>query len=120
MEKAKDYLKKLGVAIPAGSFEWNQATKYRTIRNKIMHEGSRLGEDDDIVSFASKNGILDETSSLDGKKQYELRLTKDLCKKALNGFQKILIDVNSAYQQWKESNRPAVEEASPTLPWLTE
>ena len=39
MNDVKKYLKTLGVDFPAGTMEWKQATEYRTIRNKITHEG---------------------------------------------------------------------------------
>ena len=106
MEDVKTYLKKLGVDFPAGSLEWKQATDYRTIRNKIMHEGSALGENDGIVPFASENGILVETSSIDGHKEFDLQLTRDFCEKALNDIKKLLIQVNVAYQRWLQERTP--------------
>ena len=115
MNNAKQYLKKLGVAIPTGSFEWNQATSHRKIRNSIVHAGSRLRKSDtNITCFARRNGILDETSSINGDVQLELQLTRDYCRKAIKDFRRVLIDVSSVYQQWKKSNRPAAEVASPT------
>ena len=69
MNNAKQYLKKLGMGFPAGSLEWKQATNHRTIRNSIVHAGSRLRKSDTtITSFAKRNGILDETSSINGGK----------------------------------------------------
>ena len=104
MNSAKEYLKKLGMGFPSGTFEWKQATDYRKIRNKIMHAGSGLGEKDKVIPIAKANGILRESSLIYGEKQYELHLTKDFCNKAMRDFRKVLIDVVSAYQQWKKSD----------------
>ena len=106
MKHVKEYLKKLGVDFPGGSSEWKQATKYRTIRNKITHEGSALGENDGITCFANENGILVETPSVDGNKESDLRLTREFCGKALNDMKKVLIQVNVAYQQWLQDRTP--------------
>ena len=59
LKKAEVYLKRLGVDFPAGTLEWTQATDYQKIRNKIMHEGGALGENDNyITTVAKQNGIL--------------------------------------------------------------
>ena len=106
MNNVKNYLKKLSVDFPAGTPEWKQATEYRTIRNKIMHEGGALGENDGIIDFAKQYGILGDNSSSAGNKELKLQLTSDFCEKALNNFQKVLVQVNSAYQQWLQERTP--------------
>ena len=113
MKNAKYYLKKLGMVFPAGTFAWKQATNHRTIRNKIMHEGSGVGKKDAIIPFVKENGILDETSSINGGKQFQLNLTRDFCNKAIKDFQSVLMDVNSAYQQWQKVNGAAAAAPPP-------
>ena len=100
MNNVKRYLKKLGVGFPASTYEWNQALVYRTIRNKIMHEGSSLGENDRIFNFAKENRILFEAPGIDGNKEFDLQLTRAFCEKALDDFQKVLVQVYSAYERW--------------------
>lgn len=100
MENVKKYLKKLGLDFPANTSEWQKATEYRTIRNKIVHQGGALGENDIIIGFARRNGILGETALTDGDKEFHLQLTRAFCDKVLNDFLKVLTEVNSAYEQW--------------------
>ena len=104
MTNVKEYLKKLGVDFPAGSSEWKQANNYRKIRNKIMHEGSVLGENvdenDDIFRLAKENGILVEAFSFDGNKELTLQLTREFCEKALDDMKQVLIQVNVAKEEW--------------------
>ncbi len=106
MSDVKDYLKKLGVDFPAGSSEWQQATNYREIRNKIMHAGSALGENvdenDNIFRFAKENGILVEASSFEGNKEFTLQLTREFCEKALDDMKQVLIQVNVAEEKWSQ------------------
>ena len=100
LESAKKYLKKLGVDFPAGSSAWKQAKEYGKVRNKIMHEGSPLGEDEDIIRFANEHGVLVETSPVSGRKEFDLRLTRKFCAMALNDIEKVLIQANVAYENW--------------------
>ena len=100
MESAKDYLKKLGVVVPADTLEWKQATNYRTIRNKIMHEGGYLGESDGILCFATENEILIEHQVIKGTKEFDLRLTREFCDRVLNDMERVQLQVNAAYRQW--------------------
>lgn len=106
MGNVKRYLKKVGVVFPADTLEWKQATEYRTIRNKVMHEGGMLGENDGIISFANENGIVVETSLMDGDTELRLQLTRSFCEKALNDYRKILVQVSSAYRQWLQERTP--------------
>ena len=100
LENAKKYLKRLGVTVPADTFEWKQATNYRAIRNKIMHEGGSLGDSDRILCFATENEILLAHQVIDGSKELELSMTREFCDKALNDMEKVLLQVNTAYRQW--------------------
>ena len=88
-----------------------------------MHEGSALGENDGIIPFASENGILVETSSIDGHKEFDLQLTRDFCEKALNDIKKLLIQVNVAYQRWLQERTPERTQNLRPLydatPWLS-
>ena len=96
----KKYLKKLGIDFPAGSSVWRKAKEYGKVRNKIMHEGSSLGEDKDLIRFASEHEVLVETSPGIETKEYDLRLTRKFCEMALNDIKKVLIQVNVAYENW--------------------
>ena len=99
LQNVKRYLSRLGVDFAAESPEWKQATNYRSIRNKIMHEGSALGENDDILRFAKENEILVEASWVEGNKEFTLQLTREFCEKALHDMKQVLIKVNVAYEE---------------------
>ena len=105
MSDVKLYLSRLGVDFPAGSSEWKQATDYWKIRNKIMHAGSALDENNNIFRFAKENGILVEASSFEGNKEFTLQLTREFCEKALDDMKQVLIKVNVAYMKWLEHHR---------------
>ena len=106
MNNVKNYLKKLDVNFPAGP-EWKEATDYRKIRNKIVHEGGALGENDNqITKVAKQNGILGDNSLIVGNEELKLQLTSAFCEKALNNFQRVLVQVNSACQQWLQERTP--------------
>ena len=115
MENVKKYLKKVGVDFPASTHEWKQANKYRKIRNKIMHQGSSLGENDGIKSFARENGILSEAPGINGNIEFDLQLTRAFCEKALDDFRKVLVQVYSAYERWLQE-RTDLPVQSPARP----
>lgn len=56
-DRAKTYLLRLGVAFPADTAEWQEITRYREIRNKIVHEGGVLPPAGDITDFAKTKRI---------------------------------------------------------------
>ena len=102
MGNAKTYLQKLGVDVPVGSAEWARVTQYRTLRNKIMHEGGVLGENDNVIDFAAKNEILTEIPLLDGNRELDLRLSRDFCLQALDDMEAVLGKWGTAFQEWLE------------------
>ena len=107
MDSAKDYLKKHGVDFPAATQEWSNTKNYQQIRNKIMHQGGVLEENDGISSYANDKGILITTclgKDKDGKdkKLLEVKLTKAFCERALRDMGRVLQDANDAYWQWRQ------------------
>ena len=115
MENAKKYLKRLGVKVTADSSEWTHATNYRTIRNKIMHEGGRLGQSDSIVGFAAENGILVDTPLLGEDRELSLCMTREFCRKALNDMETVLLQVGNAYYQWLQDRERSISESTDFL-----
>ena len=107
MTNAKKYLKKLEVAFPADSDEWSKTTKYREVRNKIMHQGGILAETEGIIGFAKKNDVLVAHELRNGKKLFELRLTRKFCSSALRDMEQLLKKVNTAYLQWHQAKMQA-------------
>ena len=101
LENTKKYLKKMGMALPLDTAGWKEAISYRAIRNKIMHEGSTLGEDDGILKYAQERGIVVTINLGEDLEQHELRLTKEFCDDALTNFNAVLRDMNVAYGSWK-------------------
>lgn len=97
-ENAKKYLKKLGIEFPADSEEWQKITKYRQIRNKIMHEGARLRaniDENNLIKFAKGNQIHSGGS---------LELTRVFCDEALVTMKQFLLDVRVDYNRWLKTD----------------
>ena len=105
LENAKKYLKKMGMTLPVDTLEWQQAVKYRTIRNKIMHEGGIIGESDDIREFAKSKEIFVTINLGEGLEQRELRLTREFCDEALTNINKVLHLSNLAYGEWHQQRQ---------------
>ena len=103
-ERTKTYLTKLGVEFPSDSDEWQNITKYREIRNKIMHNGGRLGveeDEGDIARFARQKGISTAKSSeLTGG---SLELTRAFCDEAGEQINQLLRAVYRAYRRWRKT-----------------
>ena len=71
-----------------------------------MHEASELGENEkENIKFATENGILVKNPFIHGTKEFVLQLTSDFCSKALRDFQKILLQIDSAYNQWLQDRK---------------
>lgn len=99
-DRAKTYLKKLGIEFPADSQEWQEITKYREIRNKIMHEGADLPDEGPLTDFARAKQIF---STWGGGPSLEL--TRPFCDDAARGMKRFLLEVHRAYQRWLETNK---------------
>ena len=102
LENTKRYLRKLGMTLPVGSPEWQQAVRCRTIRNKIMHDGGIIGENDDILGYAEDKEILVTEKLGEGLEQHELRLTREFCEEALTTFDRVLHLSNLEYGTWHQ------------------
>ena len=81
-DRARTYLTKLGVEFPSDSHEWQNITRYREIRNKIMHNGGHLGVEGDLAKFAGEQQILHSGS---------LELTRAFCDKAGREMKQLLL-----------------------------
>ena len=87
MEQAKGWLNTLNVGFSANNAEWDTLTKYRTIRNLIVHNGGVIESDEDqnIVRFAQQKGII-----LDISAPADIHLPKGFCEVALVDFENFL------------------------------
>ena len=97
---AKLYLRKLGVEFPAGTPDWNEITKYRGIRNKIMHEGGGLPPQGHITDFAKSKQIVTGWSE-----NLIIELTRPFCDDALGTFRRFSLEVHRAYVLWLKANK---------------
>ena len=99
-DRAKKYLRKLGVEFPAETSEWQEITKYREIRNKIAHEGGVLPLQGHIADFAKSKQIVTAWGG-----NLNLELTRPFCDDALSRFRRFLLEVHRAYVLWLKANK---------------
>ena len=99
IDRAKTYLQKLGVAFPADTADWQEVTRYREIRNKIMHEGGELPTTGDVTDFANARQIV-STSGVD----LNLELTRQFCEDALRLLKRFLLEVHRTYELWLKTS----------------
>ena len=99
IDRAKLYLQRLGVAFPADTQEWHEVTRYREIRNKIMHEGGELPSTGDITDFANAKRIASTWSG-----NPTLELTRQFCDDALKLLKRFLLEVHRAYERWLKTS----------------
>ena len=100
-ERAKSYLKKLGVPFPSDAPEWKEIIKYQEIRNKIMHEGGYISCEWGNFSYAQDSGIVGSAEI-----SQQLELTRSFCEKALNDFERFLLRVSRSTRQTMERSTP--------------
>ena len=99
-DRAKKYLRKLGVEFPAETSEWQEITKHREIRNKIAHEGGVLPLQGHIADFAKSKQIVTA-----GVGNLNLELNRPFCDDALCRFRRFLLEVHRAYVLWLKANK---------------
>lgn len=99
-DRAKKYLRKLGVEFPAETSEWQEITDYRKIRNTIAHEGGVLPPEGDIAAFAKSKQIVTDWGG-----NLNLELTRPFCDDALCRFRQFLLEVHRAYVLWLKANK---------------
>ena len=99
-DRAKKYLRKLGVEFPAETSEWQEITNYRKIRNTIAHEGGVLPPEGDIAAFAKSKQIVTAWGG-----NLNLKLTRPFCDDALCSFRQFLLEVHRAYVLWLKANK---------------
>lgn len=71
----------------AKSDEWKEIERYKTIRDKIMHEGSVIPNCKEAAGYAEKRNISGD-SFRDGR----YALNRKFCDEALNTFEKFLLN----------------------------
>lgn len=103
-DRAKTCLTTLGIEFPSDSDEWQNINRYREIRNKIMHNGARLGVEiveGDLARFARQKGISTaQTSESTGGR---LELTRTFCDEAGEQMNQFLREVYRSYRRWRET-----------------
>lgn len=98
--RAKKYLRKLGVAFPAETPEWQEITDFRSIRNKIMHAGGVVTCQDPVAAFAKEKQIVIHRGG-----NSNLELTRPFCDDALLSFRLFLLEVHRSYVLWLNDNK---------------
>ena len=100
LRRAKLYLDRLGVEVPAQGVEWNDVQRFYRLRNAVVHKGGFIqANNDDLVAFARQKGITYEpfgTGSPTGKStdsEIRLELTLGFCEDALGTLKRLLFQV---------------------------
>ena len=97
-ERAKKYLKKLGIAFPSDTPEWSNINRYRKIRNKIVHAGGIVEKEWSDLDYAKRKGIIEPSEVPPGSLEPPryIKVTRKFCCKAYNDFANFLIKVHEA------------------------
>ena len=98
-EQVKKYLNTLGIDFPGTSQEWNEITKFRDIRNRIMHEGGRLRDSDPLAEYAHKKDLL-----ATGGNRVKLALSSTFYEEAVATMETFLFNLLDAYETWLNSS----------------
>ena len=93
----RTYLKELGIAFPEA--EWEGVTRYRRLRNSIMHKDGVLPDNDPVAVYGKKKGIVSEDELTPS-----VELTREFCEEALTSYERFFLKLHRAYQQWFQSN----------------
>ena len=99
-DRAKTYLAKLGIQFPADTPEWSEITKYREIRNKIVHQGGNLPPEGNVTHFAKAKQVV--SSDAEGTR---LELTRQFCDESLGNLRRFILKVHTAYERWHKDNK---------------
>ena len=110
IQKAKSYLEKLGVDVPAASDEWREATTLQKIRNRIVHGGGLVNPTSDIIDYVKRHQIaLDPPTYIlptmnSSPQPLQLELTQSFCDQALDILARLLILLSrSCYEtHWEQ------------------
>ena len=105
-ERVKRYLTKLGIEFPANSQMWKEITKYRELRNRIMHEGGRLRDSEELTEYARSHDLLATIG-----RRPDLALTRTFYEEAVGNMITFLLSVFDAYEAWLRSSREKPEGA---------
>ena len=87
----------MGIAFPEA--EWEEVTRYRRLRNSIMHNDGVLPDNDPIAVYGKKKGIVSEDELTPS-----VELTREFCEEALTSYERFFLKLHRAYQQWFQSN----------------
>ena len=110
MQKAKLYLDRLGVEVPAASAEWRDANIFQQIRNRIVHQGGFVDPTSNVADYARNHRIaLDLQAHLPTvgnsvQQPLQLELTQSFCRGAFDTLAELLIQVSKACnkRRWED------------------
>ena len=97
MARAKTYLQKIGVEVPAQDSGWQEITNYRKLRNKIMHDGAVLSNKKGLLKYAETRDI---ASSWGGRVM--VGITRPFCEEAIGNLTQFLLKLYRAYDNWSQ------------------
>ena len=91
MDRAKLYLGRLGVDVPASSDEWKEVKNIQKVRNAIVHRGGILRPESDVVDYAVEQNIVDD-SDKDGPRV--ILATRAYCKGSLDTLRSLWVSID--------------------------
>ena len=102
VSSAKSYLLALGIDSPFGGEEWRVVKICRQIRNRIVHHGATISNDQCLQCYAKRKRIV---SGAEGK----FRMTREYCDEALENFTQFILKTHRAYSNWSEARSRAAK-----------
>ena len=93
MDRAKRYLEKLGVDVPASSVGWKEVKDIQKVRNAIVHGGGILKRESDVVGYAVAQNILDDSRK---DEALEIWATRAFCESSLDTFRSLWLAIDQA------------------------
>ena len=93
MDRAKRYLEKLGVDVPASSVGWKEVKDIQKVRNAIVHGRGILKPESDVVGYAVAQNILDDPRK---DEALEILATRAFCESSLDTFRSLWLAIDQA------------------------
>lgn len=93
MDRAKRYLEKLGVDVPASSVGWKEVKDIQKVRNAIVHGGGILKPESDVVGYAVAQNIVDDSRK---DQALEIWATRAFCESSLDTFRSLWLAIDQA------------------------
>ena len=97
LDSTKKYLTILGVDFPAQDSDWQEIKDYAGVRNRLMHEGGSLRENDNLTAYAVRKQIVSHGN------ENELALTRSFCEEAVENLENFLRRVYRAFDALKQN-----------------